>query len=453
MLKRIRFVQKNLSVVIPLMMLAGFMTGQLVDVSPLKQLIMPLTFLMVYPMMINLPLKKIFEGGDLKVQLVTQLLNFTVIPLCAFWIGKAAFSDSPYVALGLLLASLLPTSGMTISWTGMARGNVAAAVKMTVFGLLLGSFLTPVYIKALMGTSIEIPLVKIFSQILMVVVLPLFLGNITYRLLIKRYGMAHYQKDLKPLFPPFSTLGVIGIIFVAMALKSKSIAENPAQLLKLILPLLILYGFNFLLSTVIGRLFFTRGDAIALVYGTVMRNLSIALAIAMTAFGKAGSEIALIIALAYIIQVQAAAWYVRFTDRLFGPAPDAQVKDIMLAGVFSLHDRDTVQNALRLLAEEHIHSFAVLNEQNRPLGMVSTALLLNVLADGTATDTQLKDLSLEPALLVPAKTPLKQALAQMKRAHEYKVLVPDADGTIEHVLTQEEIIRHFAALTDQERKT
>ena len=41
----------------------------------------------------------------------------------------------------------------------------------------------------------------------------------------------------------------------------------------------------------------------------------------MTAFGKEGSEIALIIALAYIVQVQAAAWYVKFSDHLFGPAP------------------------------------------------------------------------------------------------------------------------------------
>lgn len=54
-----------------------------------------------------------------------------------------------------------------------------------------------------------------------------------------------------------------------------------------------------------------------IVYGTVMRNLSIALAIAMGVFGEQGSEIALVIALAYIIQVQAAAWYVKFTDRIF----------------------------------------------------------------------------------------------------------------------------------------
>jgi CBS-domain-containing membrane protein len=175
-----------------------------------------------------------------------------------------------------------------------------------------------------------------------------------------------------------------------------------------------------------------------------MRNLSIALAIAMTAFGSEGSEIALIIALAYIIQVQAAAGYVKFTDRLFGPAPDAQVKDVMLDGVFSLHGNDTIQNALRLLAEEHIHSCAVLDENEQPVGMLTIAVLLDALADGIETGTALHTLPLEPALLIPAKAPLKQALEQMRRAHEYKVLVPDADGKIEHVLTQEEIIRHFA---------
>jgi len=144
------------------------------------------------------------------------------------------------------------------------------------------------------------------------------------------------------------------------------------------------------------------------------------------------------------IKVQSAAWYVKFTDRIFGPAPDATVKDIMLTGVFSLHSANTIQDALRLLAEEHIHSFAVLDENEKPIGMVTTALLLDSLADGTAQETQLSELSLEPALLISAQASLKEALAQMKRTHEYKVLIPNADGTVSHVLTQEEIIQHFA---------
>ncbi len=57
-----------------------------------------------------------------------------------------------------------------------------------------------------------------------------------------------------------------------------------------------------------------------MVFGVVMRDLSIALAIAMTAFGKQGMTIALLISLAYIIQIQTAAWYVKFADFFFGPA-------------------------------------------------------------------------------------------------------------------------------------
>jgi len=82
--------------------------------------------------------------------------------------------------------------------------------------------------------------------------------------------------------------------------------------------LLLLYLLNFSLSTFIVRKLFSPGDGIALVYGTVMRNLSIALAIAINAFGEAGTDAALVIALAYIIQVQSAAWYVKCTDLLFG---------------------------------------------------------------------------------------------------------------------------------------
>ena len=45
------------------------------------------------------------------------------------------------------------------------------------------------------------------------------------------------------------------------------------------------------------------------------------MAVAINAFGPEGSDAALVLCVAYIIQVQSAAWYVKFTDRLFGPVP------------------------------------------------------------------------------------------------------------------------------------
>jgi ACR3 family arsenite efflux pump ArsB len=314
---------KNLILAIPVMMVAGFGTGLFIDAAALKSLLLPFTFLMVYPMMVTLKIRQVLTGGDGKAQLLTQGINFAIIPFVAYAAGLYFFPGSPYMALGLLLAALVPTSGMTISWTGFAKGNLPAAVKMTVIGLILGSLATPFYVKALLGAQVEMNLLSIFKQIILIVFLPMLAGYVTQRLLVKKFGQEDFQKRIGPRFPGFSTIGVLGIVFIAMALKARAVAAEPQQLMKIFIPLLLLYVFNYLLSTLIGKWFMPRGDAIALVYGTVMRNLSIALAVAINAFGPAGSDAALVIAIAYIIQGQSAAWYVKLSPRIFGDVQPA----------------------------------------------------------------------------------------------------------------------------------
>lgn len=323
MWKLLQNITKNLIIAIPVMMFAGFVFGAIFNAAFLKAYIIPFTFLMVYPMMVTLNIQKVFEGGDLKAQVITQVINFAFVPFLAWGMGLIFFRDNPYMALGLLLAGLVPTSGMTISWTGFAKGNLEAAVKMTVIGLTLGSVATPFYVRLLMGASIEINLAAVMKQILLIVFLPMAAGYLTRRQLVKKYGQKRFKQAIGPKFPPLSTLGVIGIVFIAMALKAPAIAASPAMLLYILMPLGLIYAVNFGLSSLAGRLFLPRGDAIALVYGSVMRNLSIALAIAINAFGKEGASAALVVAVAYIIQVQSAAWYVKFTDRIFGP-PEPQ---------------------------------------------------------------------------------------------------------------------------------
>lgn len=324
MWKLLQTINKNLITAIPVLMIAGFVAGLYLQPAPLKQLIVPFTFLMVYPMMVTLKVKKVIEGGDTKAQLLTQLINFGIIPFVAYGLGLLFFKGQPYMALGLLMAGLVPTSGMTISWTGFARGNVAAAVKMTVIGLTLGSLATPFYVRALMGTALKVDIPAVMKQIAVIVFIPMLAGYITQQILVKKYGQKEFQSRLAPRFPALSTVGVLGIVFIAMALKAKAVAASPQLLLAVLAPLAIIYAFNFLISTIVGKLLLSRGDAIALVYGSVMRNLSIALAIAINAFGPQGSSAALVVAMAYIIQVQSAAWYVKFADGIFGkPIPSS----------------------------------------------------------------------------------------------------------------------------------
>jgi ACR3 family arsenite transporter len=258
-------INKNLVYAIPLFMLGGFLFGGGIDatiVRKMKLLIVPLTFLMVYPMMVTLNIKHLKQGLNPKLQGTAQFINFALIPFIAFFLGRLFFPEHPYMALGLLLASLLPTSGMTISWTGFAKGNMGAAINMTVIGLTLGSLATPFYVSGLLGAEVEVDIAKVMQQIIFIVFLPMGLGYLTRQALLKKYTIQEFQEKIAPRFPALSTIGVLGIVFVAMALKARTIIESPGLLLLIFIPLLLLYCINFGLSTLTAKIFFNRGDVL-----------------------------------------------------------------------------------------------------------------------------------------------------------------------------------------------
>lgn len=261
---------------------------------------------MIYPTMIGFKIKEAVDFSHMKVVIVASLLNFILIPFVAFIFGKLFLSSSPEIFAGIMMVSLFPTSGMTISWTMFSKGNVAAAIKVTAISLLLGSFLAPIYLYFTVGTLVDINILQTFITIAQIVILPMILGNITYKLILKEVSMEEFNDKIKPILPSISIWPMIFIIFTSISMKAKAIASKPELLIYSVLILIIFYTFNFTISTLVARRFFSRENGYALIYGTVMRNLSIALGLAIASFGP---DTALIITLAFILQVQSAAWY------------------------------------------------------------------------------------------------------------------------------------------------
>ena len=64
---------ENLTYTIPLFLIMGLIAGSITDLSGLKILIIPMTFLMVYPMMVNIDFKKFLEK-DFSYRLRRSLL-------------------------------------------------------------------------------------------------------------------------------------------------------------------------------------------------------------------------------------------------------------------------------------------------------------------------------------------------------------------------------------------
>jgi predicted Na+-dependent transporter len=104
------------------------------------------------------------------------------------------------------------------------------------------------------------------------------------------------------------------------------IISNPAIVIQLLIPLMVFYSLIYLISTLVTRKLFSKEDAIASVFGVSMRNLAIALAISMTTFGEKGMEIALIIAVAFMLQPQSAVWYIKLVDIIFKKRKDKGLK-------------------------------------------------------------------------------------------------------------------------------
>jgi ACR3 family arsenite efflux pump ArsB len=316
--KLLQTLNRHLVITIPASMLAGYIYGLSSDAGSLRSLIPVFTFIMVYPMMVTLQYRKAFTKCSWLTQGTAQLLNFVIIPLVGYALSTTFFPDRPYLALGMLMTALIPTSGMTVSWTGLARGNVEVAVKMMLLGLGLGSILAPFYVKFLLGTRVQVQLFPVVVSIIQVVFLPMAAGFITRQILMLRNDERVFRDNIIPLFPPFTAVGVIGIVFTALALKAKIIAVRPMLLVEVLVPVVIFYILLLIMGAAAGRWLLPRADAVALLYGTSLRNLAIALAISVNAFGEGGSDAALVIAAAFIVQTQAASWSVRFVDRIFG---------------------------------------------------------------------------------------------------------------------------------------
>lgn len=318
-----RFPAKYMLVSVPLILVLGFIVGNVVDTSFLQPTLLVGTIIMIYATMVGFNFKQLASTQGTRVLIYSVVINFVIIPLVAYGLGVLFLSKHPLMFAGLALSALLPTSGMTISWTMLQKGNVGVAVKLTIFGLLIGSIVTPWYLLMMVGQYIEINVWQTMQTILIVVFLPMLLGHLTFKAILRKHSLEHFKKNIKPKFGPLSIWAMLYVVFVSMSMRASMIVQNLELIAIAIAVLLLFYAINFTLSTVVATKLFNRADGIALVNGTVLRNLSLAIGIAATSFG---AEAALIVTLAFIVQQQFIANYAQIAKKRWFKESEPQLQ-------------------------------------------------------------------------------------------------------------------------------
>jgi predicted Na+-dependent transporter len=308
------------------MLCTGFVTGLFIDTSSLKNYLLFATVLMIYPTMIGIRAREIFDLSHYRLILTASAINFVAVPALAYFLGIIFLKAEPQLFAGLIIASLLPTSNMTIAFTLFAGGNVPAAVKLMVISLVAGSLVAPWYLLVMIGKYIEIDMANIIKIISCVVFIPLALGFTTYYLFLKKFSQDKFNDVIKPLLPAFSAWGAVYVIFTGASTNARLIVSQPKLLVYALAAWVVFYAVNYFIAIKLGRRYFNRQDTLTLIFGTVLRNLAISIGLAATAFGV---RAALMVSLAFLFQGQSAAWFIRLDERYkILPESSAKAGDI-----------------------------------------------------------------------------------------------------------------------------
>ncbi|UWG52269.1 Arsenite efflux pump ACR3 or related permease [Halalkaliarchaeum sp. AArc-CO] len=237
-------------------------------------------------------------------------MNFGLAPLVAVALARLFFAGTPEYAVGLYFIALIPTSGMTAAWTGLAGGDLEGALVAMAVNLLAAVVILPLYLSVLLEQGVGFDPAALYRQLAVIVAIPMVAGNLTRRYLLRRYGPEGFKR-LKPTFGGISSFGVMLIVFIAMAMRSTEILADPVASALVVVPLVLFYAIVLGAGSAVGRLLMDGPGEVALVYATSMRNLSIAIAIA-AAPGFPPASAVLPIALAYVIQPPLGAVYMQY---------------------------------------------------------------------------------------------------------------------------------------------
>jgi len=296
------WIEKLLAVWIVLCIIIGLVLGKYApQIAGHLEVGIPIgLFLMIYPAMTKIELGELKDALKSKRQVgVIAFFNYAVNPFLLYGLGFVFFEQVlPYFGLitaetarylwtGLILLGVAPCIAMVLVWTDLAKGNGPLGIVLMAWNSIIQVITTPLYIALLVGTYIAIDIVLIGQSVLLYLGLPLLLGVITRREVIKRKSEEWLNKKLIPYYNAMQLLALLFTMVVMFSLRGGVIVDNPNLIWQMAIPVVLFFFllFNLVYYTT-RRMGYNYEDASTMGFHCTGRNFELAIAIALTAFAS-----------------------------------------------------------------------------------------------------------------------------------------------------------------------
>jgi BASS family bile acid:Na+ symporter len=192
-----------------------------------KWLILVIVQLVMFGMGIQMSLKD-FSGIATtgKGVLVGLLCHFSIMPLMGLLLTKI-FHFDPEIAAGIILIGSCSSGLASNVMVYLARANLVLSVVVTALSTLAAPFLTPLLMKLLAGTLIEVKFVNMMVEIIKIVIVPI--GAALLHDYLKTASLKNW-KTVKAIFV-FSVLWLFALIlglpsFFSTNISSKELLQS-----------------------------------------------------------------------------------------------------------------------------------------------------------------------------------------------------------------------------------
>ncbi|MCW2770094.1 MAG: arsB [Aeromicrobium sp.] len=273
--------------------------------------------------------------ADRKLLFASLVMNWLLGPALMFALAWLLLPDLPEFRTGLIIVGLARCIAMVLIWNDLACGDREAAAVLvainSVFQVLAFAALGWFYLQTLPGwlgletTSADFSVWAITASVLVFLGVPLGAGFLTRTIGERAKGRDWYESTFLPRLGPWALYGLLFTIVVLFALQGDAITNQPLDVVRIAVPLLVYFAITFALGMAAGRwLDLGYAKAATLAFTAAGNNFELAIAVAIGTFGvTSGQALAGVVGPLIEVPVLVGLVYVSLWARRFFSDPTA----------------------------------------------------------------------------------------------------------------------------------